>query len=75
VVSDSNVCYRTNEREVFLLIILECHSEEDHVDVTLTGALDDDIERGPLASRKSATLAVTSLTSCDNQHASIGEVR
>jgi hypothetical protein len=27
-VSGSNVCYRTNEREVLLFTILECHSEE-----------------------------------------------
>jgi hypothetical protein len=32
-------------------------------------ALDDDVERGPLASRKRASIAVISLTSCDNQHA------
>jgi hypothetical protein len=40
----------------------------------VAGALNDEVERGPLGSRKSATIAVTSLTRCDNQHAFIGEV-
>jgi hypothetical protein len=40
----------------------------------LPGAFDDAVERGPLASRKSASVAVTSLTSRDNQHAFVGEV-
>jgi hypothetical protein len=52
-VSGSNLFYRPNEREIFLLMI----------------ALDNDVERGPITSRRSASIVVISLTSCDNQHA------
>jgi hypothetical protein len=47
-----------------------CRVPDIHVDVInapLAGALDDDVEQGPLASRKSA------LSPCDNRQALAGE--